>query len=84
MRSRIQQWGNSLALRIPKPFAEEAGLFRHTEIDLSQRCCAGRAIGVLSRPSHGGLASTARTRRDRTAHEVYPRAGAKAHAKRGR
>ncbi len=35
MRSKIQQWGNSLALRIPKPFAEEAGLSRHSEIDLS-------------------------------------------------
>ena len=35
MRSKIQQWGNSLALRIPKPFAEEAGLSRHAEIDLS-------------------------------------------------
>lgn len=34
MRSKIQQWGNSLALRIPKPFAEEAGLSRHAEIEL--------------------------------------------------
>ena len=26
MTTRIQKWGNSLVLRIPKPFAEEAGL----------------------------------------------------------
>ncbi len=35
MRTKIQQWGNSLALRIPKPFAEEVGLGRHKEVDLS-------------------------------------------------
>jgi len=26
MRTRIQRWGNSLGLRIPKSFAEEAGV----------------------------------------------------------
>lgn len=35
MRSKIQLWGNSLALRIPKPFAEEIGLRRHSEVELS-------------------------------------------------
>ena len=25
MKTRVQKWGNSLALRIPKSFAEEAG-----------------------------------------------------------
>ena len=35
MRSKIQQWGNSLALRIPKPFAEEAGLARQSEVEVS-------------------------------------------------
>lgn len=35
MRSKIQQWGNSLALRIPKPFAEEVGLSRHSDVELS-------------------------------------------------
>ena len=28
MKSRVQKWGNSLALRIPKSFAVEAGLAR--------------------------------------------------------
>ncbi len=35
MRSKIQQWGNSLALRIPKPFAQEAGLERQSEVEVS-------------------------------------------------
>ncbi len=35
MRTKIQQWGNSLALRIPKPFAEEAGFGRQSEVELS-------------------------------------------------
>lgn len=35
MRSKIQQWGNSLALRIPKPFADEVGLSRNTEVEVS-------------------------------------------------
>ena len=35
MRSKIQMWGNSLALRIPKPFAVEAGLGRNTPVEIS-------------------------------------------------
>ena len=35
MRTRIQKWGNSLALRIPKSFAIEVGLQRETSIELS-------------------------------------------------
>jgi len=34
MQSRIQKWGNSLALRIPKPFAREIGLSRGTPVDM--------------------------------------------------
>lgn len=37
MRSRIQKWGNSLALRIPKSFAVEAGLQNNTSVDVSLR-----------------------------------------------
>ncbi|MCD6135519.1 AbrB/MazE/SpoVT family DNA-binding domain-containing protein [Candidatus Bipolaricaulota bacterium] len=37
MRSRIKKWGNSLALRIPKPIADEIGLQRDVPIDLSLR-----------------------------------------------
>jgi len=35
MRTRIQRWGNSLAVRIPKPFASEAGLDQQSEVDVS-------------------------------------------------
>jgi antitoxin MazE len=35
MRLRVQKWGNSLALRIPKPFAEEAQVKRGSVVDLS-------------------------------------------------
>jgi antitoxin MazE len=35
MKTRVQKWGNSLALRIPKSFAEEAGLRANGAVDLS-------------------------------------------------
>jgi len=35
MKTRVQKWGNSLALRIPKSFAEEAGLCTNTSVELS-------------------------------------------------
>ena len=35
MRTRVQKWGNSLAVRIPKPFAEGAGLKLATEVEVS-------------------------------------------------
>jgi antitoxin MazE len=34
MRARIQKWGNSLALRIPRGTAEEAGLAQGSEVEL--------------------------------------------------
>ena len=35
MKTRVQKWGNSLALRIPKSFATEIGLQRETAIEIS-------------------------------------------------
>ena len=35
MRARVQKWGNSLALRIPKPFATEIGLQRNSPVEVS-------------------------------------------------
>ncbi|HEV3259745.1 MAG TPA: AbrB/MazE/SpoVT family DNA-binding domain-containing protein [Gemmataceae bacterium] len=35
MKTRVQKWGNSLALRIPKSFAAEAGLHANAAVDLS-------------------------------------------------
>ncbi|HUP49152.1 MAG TPA: AbrB/MazE/SpoVT family DNA-binding domain-containing protein [Thermoanaerobaculia bacterium] len=35
MRTRVQKWGNSLGLRIPKPFAEETRLEENAEVEIS-------------------------------------------------
>ncbi len=35
MKTRVQKWGNSLALRIPKSFAIEAGLRDNLPVELS-------------------------------------------------
>jgi antitoxin MazE len=35
MKTRVQKWGNSLALRIPKSFANEVGLQRETSVEIS-------------------------------------------------
>lgn len=35
MQSRVQKWGNSLALRIPKSFATEIGLTDETPVELT-------------------------------------------------
>ncbi len=36
MISRVQKWGNSLALRIPAAFAKEIGLKNELSVELSQ------------------------------------------------
>jgi len=35
MQTKIQRWGNSLGLRIPKSFAEQVGVEAGSEVDLS-------------------------------------------------
>jgi antitoxin MazE len=35
MKTRVQKWGNSLALRIPKSFATEVGLDRDSSVEVS-------------------------------------------------
>ncbi len=35
MKTRVQKWGNSLALRIPKSFANEVGLQKETSVEVS-------------------------------------------------
>ena len=34
MITRIQKWGNSLSIRIPKPFATQLGLSENTPVSL--------------------------------------------------
>ncbi len=35
MKTRVKKWGNSLALRIPKSFADEVGLQKETSVEVS-------------------------------------------------
>lgn len=35
MKAKIQKWGNSLALRIPKPFANQAKICEGSNVDIS-------------------------------------------------
>ncbi len=35
MKSNIQKWGNSLAIRIPKSFADEIHLVQGSQIDIT-------------------------------------------------
>ena len=44
MKTRIQKWGNSLALRIPKPFAEESNLHEDSAVDVTVR--SGKLVVV--------------------------------------
>lgn len=37
MLTKVQKWGNSLGLRIPKSFAKEASVEEGTTVDLSLR-----------------------------------------------
>jgi antitoxin MazE len=50
MRTRVQKWGNSLALRIPKSFAKEVGLTENAAVDLAVRD-GGLVIQVEVEPS---------------------------------
>ena len=44
MKTRVQKWGNSLALRIPKSFASEVGLDSNSSVEMSLR--GGKLIVV--------------------------------------
>jgi antitoxin MazE len=35
METRVQKWGNSLALRIPKPFAAEIGIEPNSSVEVT-------------------------------------------------
>ncbi len=35
MQARVQKWGNSLAVRIPKPFALDVGLMQNSLVSVS-------------------------------------------------
>jgi antitoxin MazE len=35
VRTKVQRWGNSLAVRIPKSFAEEVGVTEGSQVEMS-------------------------------------------------
>jgi len=35
MKTKVQKWGNSLALRIPKSFASEVGIKNDSQVEMS-------------------------------------------------
>ena len=50
MKTKMQKWGNSLAIRIPKAFAEEVGLKEESEVDVSLK--SGKLVVVpVERPA---------------------------------
>jgi len=49
MKTKVQKWGNSLAVRIPKAFAEEIGLEPQTAVDVSIE--EGRLVVSRSQPT---------------------------------
>ncbi len=53
MQVRVRKWGNSLALRIPKPFAVDAGVEEGTVVDVS--VSEGRLIAAPVRVQRARL-----------------------------
>lgn len=48
MKTTVQKWGNSLAVRIPRPFAVEVNLEENSAVDLSVR--GGKLVIVPAEP----------------------------------
>lgn len=48
MRTRVQLWGHSLAIRIPRTFAAQAGLERNVPVDLTVE--NGRLLVAVAAP----------------------------------
>ena len=48
MKTTVQKWGNSLAVRIPRPLAEEIHLEENTTVDLAIR--SGKLVIMAADP----------------------------------
>lgn len=51
MKSKVQKWGNSLALRIPKSFAEEARVEDGSDVEISLKDQALVVVRVARAPT---------------------------------
>jgi len=69
MRTRVQKWGNSLALRIPKSFAAEVGLQKETSVEVS--LADGKlVITPVAKPSLTLKQLLAKVTKDNLHHEI--------------
>jgi len=66
MRVPVQKWGNSLALRIPKPFAEDVAVSEGTVVDVS--LSKGRLIVAPVGPRRPRLEALLRRVKKRNLH----------------
>jgi len=66
MRTRVQRWGNSLAVRIPKIFAAEVGLQNDSPVEL--RLEQGKLILEPSEPAAPKLEDLLRRVRNSNLH----------------
>lgn len=57
MKSKVQKWGNSLALRIPKSFAGEAHVQEGSEVDLKLQNGTLVVIPLVRQPTLKSLLS---------------------------
>ena len=71
MRTKVQKWGNSLAVRIPKPLAEGAGLRLAIEVEVSMEKGALRVPAVRPRWQLRTLISKVTTRNRHAEMEVW-------------
>ncbi len=76
MRVSVQKWGNSLDLRIPKPFAKDLGVSEGTLVDVS--ISKGRLIASPVAPRRARLEDLLRRVTKRNLHgeaETGPQVG---------
>ena len=74
MKTRIQKWGNSLALRIPKSFALETGLDQDAVVDVT--LVDGKLIITPLRTPSVTLEQLLAGITDENRHEEYDTGGA--------
>ncbi len=53
MKAHVQRWGDSLAIRIPKAFAEETGIEANDEVEITVR--DGQIILSATKVKHYSL-----------------------------
>lgn len=70
MVTKIQKWGNSLGLRIPKSLAEDAGVEEGTEVDVTIE--GDRLVIERVRPVRYALKDLVSEIREDNRHEEIP------------